>query len=434
MAALHGRLRDLRAAGRAGRRLRGSTPAQADRLDALDEALTHLIHHERLAVGAGDDASAYREETERNRAEAARLSACLEAEATALRRWAEEIPPPSFPDPGLGSEIEASDDLLRLLDLLLEEGEGLPGRLDLVEALIVQMSTAERRGVHRVALDPVTLTPTLERLSAQTAEASAADSATLEEAVLAFARRLTPETIAEVDREMTARKAGFGLARLAPSALRALVYYAVMRSNQRPRPEPVPEAAPQHDDSPEPSDEGRLAPASPLPPRRTDAVRPPAPAETGPDRAPARPLPAEAGWKIDPSTPPAPAAAEPPKMRRPGRARRLARVAVALIALSSAAWTWIHVPAGAVHVLSRSELRTLSPWLASGYRDRIPTHRTFVGQFAPEWSQQDQDRQRLAHADLVARLHDDGVSDVVLYDHRRRVVTHQRTAEPPSVD
>lgn len=114
-------------------------------------------------------------------------------------------------------------DVLGLLDLMLEDREGVPARLTKLEYLITVLATEESEGERKIVHDPVDLTPTLALLSAEQLAGDEAETV----AMLLYQAACPESGRDDLDALRTCRdrKAALGLERLSPNVLRAVVTY-----------------------------------------------------------------------------------------------------------------------------------------------------------------------------------------------------------------
>jgi len=417
--ALEERLAALRACGRALRSIVGATevPPVERRLEDLASSLGDLAEQVQSATLGG--AAALPGEADSLHAELARLGSGLAAVAGELRAALDRAPLPEIRGRLPHATGPERDDQLALLDLLIEDESGLAARHGLVDLLVTRLATETRSGRRRVAHDPAALTPRLDAVAKRLAGRAEPDPGTLEREFVEAARRLGSEPLADALRRMRARKAAIGLAWLAPPVLRAIVFYNVSVWNHV-----------QDSRSERPAEE---APSSPA---RAASAASPAPAPDAPlERAPVDLPPAlapPAAWQIDPRAvappPPPPARPHSPVSRRSfGRALRLVATS-ALVVL--AARVWLVTPSGTVRPFPDSELETVSPWLASGYRSGSGSGPIFVGILDPTWHALTSHARRAKAAEITDLLVSAGVRDILLYDSRRRLVIQRGSGLP----
>ena len=337
---------------------------------------------------------------ERLRDELAPLDADLGRYAAVLRARLDRIPL-ALGRGWLGGIAQSRRDAaMALLELLLEDEKRLAARVAVLLDLVMLLCSEERDGRRRVVRDPATLTPRLRSWAERSAAAATLDLSRAEQAFVQAARgceRGIPEAGVQA---MEGYKAELGLAILAPSVLRAVVFY---QATVWSRAAAAPDAAPVQ------------APAWPA------ALRPPDPSEIR-WFTQAQPAPAAAAAAF-------PGARARPGERRPRlRAGALGLVALVLLSLAGAAW-WRNA-GDPVHLLSARELAGVSPKIASGYRDASGSGGLFVGTVKNEWSRLSSGERARDGRQIVARLARVGVREVLLFDESRRIALHHGVGLP----
>jgi hypothetical protein len=119
-----------------------------------------------------------------------------------------------------------------LLDLLIEDAEGLERRRATIEYVVTLLSTSDESGTRKIAYDPAKLTPAMQLLCEQTETECGAIS---EEYELAFFEAANVDAAVDVlarVRELRDKKEELGTACFLPGVLRAIVTYNVRMANQ----------------------------------------------------------------------------------------------------------------------------------------------------------------------------------------------------------
>jgi hypothetical protein len=81
-------------------------------------------------------------------------------------------------------------------------------------------------------------------------------------------------------------------------------------------------------------------------------------------------------------------------------------------------------PDHALQTLETHDLSNASPYLSSAYRDRHGTGKMVIGRLDSDWTILEGDDQYTAAQDLVAALVDDGVTQLMIYDGKKRLAVH----------
>ena len=119
-----------------------------------------------------------------------------------------------------------------LLDLLIEDAEGLERRRATIEYVVTLLSTSDESGTRKIAYDPAKLTPAMQSLCEQIETDCGAIS---EEYELAFFEAANVDDSVDVFarvRELRDKKQELGTACFLPGVLRAIVTYNVRMANQ----------------------------------------------------------------------------------------------------------------------------------------------------------------------------------------------------------
>ena len=104
------------------------------------------------------------------------------------------------------------------------------------------------------------------------------------------------------------------------------------------------------------------------------------------------------------------------------RSRALACASVALFAFAAA--NFLRVEPGTTKLFSPAELKRVSIYLESGYRDGSGAGRLFVGTLLDPWLDLDAGQQHSLAEEAVAVLRHAGVEEVMLFDRLLRLQVH----------
>jgi hypothetical protein len=390
---------------------RASSLAESAR--SISTWLAKLTEHLR-STGAGYlGAEAIAREAPMLRDALERLDADLRSYAAQLRRLLDESPSSELLTGLTASVPHERDHAIAILDLVLEDEANLAARCELLDHLATWLSTDEREGRRRVVLDPAVSAARVLSVAQRVAGASV-DPVAAEREFVEAASRCAEGDLEPIVREMNARKAELGLAIFAPSVLRAVVFYNTAVWNRaldaggdaRARTEAEADAGTRDSDAVgatagagEAEPDTGLDAAEPTPAIRAILEKPPA----APVRAP-----------------------EPPRSRSHWFVTAASLTLVAL----AAAFVWLESVDNAVRELPSDRVRSLSPQLASAYRDRSGVGSLFIGSVGSDWRHLSiADRESSAQK-LTATLQREGVREIILYDADHRVAVHYAKGLP----
>ncbi|MDG2051428.1 MAG: hypothetical protein P8M78_14845, partial [Myxococcota bacterium] len=100
---------------------------------------------------------------------------------------------------------------------------------------------------------------------------------------------------------------------------------------------------------------------------------------------------------------------------------RLAIVLVLGLATITSAWFFASGGSSGIQALPSEELQFFSPYLTSGGRNLYGAGPAFVGRFDHRWRSMERHQRRAAAESLVARLRENGISQIVIRDENDRV-------------
>jgi hypothetical protein len=336
---------------------------------------------------------------------------------------------------------------LRLLDQLLDDDRRLDVRLPAVEALVTALWLDESRHGKRGVASPSQLTPDLANLARRIGSARPRQ---LADAVLQLSRAAASQVEGplrlEVIHAIEALKASLGTNLLAANVLDAAVAYNLAMWDWEPVGEPGKQSASAAEPEPGPSvpaltsDRDSTSTLAPEPPGGAPQPSSGAPVETASARGDAG-ADARAWPTLDASGPLQRAA--PPRDEEASHAVPRRWIAGALAAAALVCGVLQSLSGGpTLRAFPAHELRALSPLLASGYRDHGGAGPLFVGRFGAQWLALAPEHRESAAREVVARLAQQGVREVMLYDPRLRLAAGYArgtlrsfvTAAPPATD
>lgn len=412
----------LRAAQSALPPSNASRDVTAEAMRGISLWLEKLTEHVRSAEAGNVGLNAIAREMAGLRDALALLDADLNGYAALLRRLLDEIP--AEPLRACLFEIAPHERsrVVALLDLVLEDEANLHARCEILEQLATWLSTDERQGRRRVVVDPAIAAPRLLAVSQPLAAASG-DTDGIERVFVDAAGRCEEGDLGAIARAMTARKAELGLAIFAPSILRAVVFYnTAVWNRERGQSAEDPIAQPGADivGKPEADRADRAA-------GREAAIGADV-AETPPTPRAAE-SPGESERAIRALLAKAPLATLVRATARPSTRSGVRLASLVMIAIGTAL-LWLGGLHGSVQLLSPDQLRSLSPQLASAYRDGSGFGPLFIGTVVPGWRRLSlSDRERSAQK-LASELSRDGVREMLLYDADHRITVHYAEGLP----
>jgi len=410
-----------------------------ERLQALGEHLRSAESWPREGETAIRETAALADAFDRLDADLARYAALL---CSAL-----DSVPRSRLHSGAAVETAQHAGIASLVDFVLDTDPDLERYATVTDRLVTLLSTAEQGRRRCVVCDPTTLTPSLNARCERAAANAALELSAIESEFLEAARRFEEGHSEDILLAMDERKSGLGAAILAPRVLRAVVFFnaaAWTDSLDRRGWGPGEVGVDRGDEAVEGAAAPIAADGAEPRPRALDA-RPEAPRREEPDAGPdpgtegTGPLPAtadadvsEVRWRIDPPS------AEPPPARReeatPEAQRTRLRLLVmgaslAAVLLLATRVGWLGT-GGDVQTLSEADLGAISAQLDSGYRDRDGTGTLFVGTVGADWKDLSSEEREQNAREIVSRLGESGLHEVLLYDDHQRVALHAAEGLP----
>ncbi len=409
----------------------GEWRSSQQRIGDIATALEELGDHLRSARAAGpSEDPAWAREVQSLRDALGEIDARLAQEAKLLVSALARCEPSRRREAWLGAPKppEGAD---VLLDLLLEDEASIPSRLALVEDLVLLLATDEQRGTRRVVRDPASLTTRLRSACSRSAAIAGNDLAAAEAALLAAARRCELEALESALHAVEEQRELLGLGLLAPRILRAVIFFDTVVWNHLVGRRDV-RSAPAVGDA-----DTRAAAAEPDGPSdlaatsaraiESSTVRqlPPAAAAALDGAGAPAPAPETVRWRLDER----PAASPPKRSRRRRGYRPIAAGGVIAVCTGFGLFAWMDSRT-AVQSLPRSQLEVVSTVLDSGYRDQRGAGRLFVGTVAADWEVLRPEQRESSAWQIIDRLTEAGVREILLYGAERRVAMHYADGLP----